>query len=126
MKCPLLDVELALELCPASTCMYNRKGECKFNQMKEVLEQEDKEEALAKLGIPFEEAKEAANRVRAFVFTDKYCQYALGKGLDSAGSSDLEELQKNPERYKRWPLAKEDRFDSVQTVLKMVLKRKQR
>lgn len=124
MRCPLLDVELALEACPASTCMYNQQGSCKFNQMKEVLEREDKEEALAELGISFEEAKDAANRVKAFVYTDKYCQYALGKGLNAASSKDLVELQKNPSRYERWPLAKDGKFPSVQTVLGLVISKR--
>lgn len=124
MRCPLLDIELALEACPASTCRYNMEGACKFNQMKEVLEGEDKEEALAALGVSVEEAKEAANRIKAFVYTDKYCQYALGKGLDSAGKKELEALHEDPERYKRWPLAKDGKFPSVQIVLKLVEKRK--
>ncbi len=135
-KCPLKSASAqvqdgaSLTVCPVGSCMYNHPQTtgsmpisltntkkvrvCKWHDMVNVAPSEWLEE-----NGKLKEAEKAAQRVRAFLYTDRYVQYAIGRTLlDTAALSDP--ALREEETYNEWPFARGEKgWAVIQKVLRM-------
>lgn len=126
MFCPLEDLKIGLQKCPAR-CMYNQGGDCRYVRVKECqesLEDSDPRSRVAALAplIPIKEAQSAVKRIQAFIYTDRYTQYATGKSLDELTPNDFPPLFDSA-RFYRWPYARPDHYAIIKRVLEIVQSR---
>ena len=113
-----------MDKCPAR-CMYNRQNTCQYSVIKELqekaYEQTDVRSRAATFAhvIPIQDATRAVNRIKAFIYADRYTQYAVGKSLDELSNKDLVSLQ-NEERYNKWTHSKPGFYKIIERVLLLV------
>lgn len=127
MFCPLEEINLAFEKCPVR-CMYGKEGDCRYAQIKQAQEHssEDAKSRTAALAplIPIQEAHRAAKRIQAFIYVDRYTQYAIGKCLDELAPSDIPPLL-NEHRFYQWPQSRQGYYTFVERVLEIIQTRVQ-
>jgi hypothetical protein len=125
MFCPIEDITIATSTCEAR-CMYNREGVCRHARIKEAQERaQDKEgvreqHAVLSSVVNLDEALKAVSRIKAFVYTDSYVQYALGKGLDELTPDEIRSCM-DEQRFARWPRSRPGTYTLVHKVLNILL-----
>ena len=124
MRCELENIDIALDRCPVNTCMYNSKGQCTYSKLHKLLDGMETTEArvaaMQRVGFDSDVIESSMNRIKFFLYTNAYCQYALEKNLMEASQEELSTLQKAPARFDAWKAAREDTFKFVVKVLEEV------
>mgnify|MGYP001491093241 CR=1 FL=1 len=129
MLCPLEEIHIGLDKCPV-VCLYNHEGLCKYTVIKDLQEKAHdlpdlkSRAAIFSNVIPIQDAIRAANRIKAFVYTDRYAQYAIGKSLNELCMDDFDPLRSET-RFNKWPYAKPGFYKIIERVLSMVEERTQ-
>ena len=120
MFCPLENREIGRAKCPA-TCLYNNQGKCKYSVMNGVETKEERIDVLRLQGHEEEEVKRRANKIKAFLYTNVYCQYLIGRGLLEITDEQIRVVLASQEQHDNWANARELGFKAVTKVLNHIL-----